>query len=78
MGADFPRAVVVRGWQLVFDPATPSVRQLDGPYQPGKNFVAVIDGFVISPNVSVGRVRTQDMGFAYSDHQPVTATFVAR
>jgi hypothetical protein len=33
---------------------------------------AVIDGFLVSPNVTVLEVRTADLGFRFSDHQPVT------
>lgn len=44
---------------------------------PGENYVGVIDGFVVSPNVQVQSVTTTDLGFEYSDHHPVTARFIA-
>jgi endonuclease/exonuclease/phosphatase family metal-dependent hydrolase len=75
---DFPRELLPDGWQLVFDPDRPTVRQLDKPYRPAENFVAVIDGFVVSPNVQVESVKTLNVGFAYSDHEPVIATFLLR
>ena len=31
----------------------------------------VIDGFILSPNVRLERVETQDLAFAHSDHNPV-------
>lgn len=73
----FPRDLLPYGWTLVHDPAIPTVRQLDRPYQPGQNYTAVIDGFVVSPNVRVQQIRAIDTGFAVSDHQPVVATLRA-
>jgi hypothetical protein len=37
----------------------------------GENYVTTIDGFVVSPNVAVESVRGFDLGFEYTDHQPV-------
>ena len=31
----------------------------------------VIDGFILSPNVELTGVQTQDDGFRFSDHNPV-------
>ena len=31
----------------------------------------VIDGFILSPNVELTSVQTQDDGFRFSDHNPV-------
>ncbi|MCX2456264.1 endonuclease/exonuclease/phosphatase family protein [Lacticaseibacillus nasuensis] len=53
----------------------PSVRYLDAPYQPGRTFVTLIDGFIVSPNVTVKQVRVVDAGFKDSDHNPVRLTF---
>ena len=33
------------------------------------------DGFIVSPNVSVNSVKTMNMGFEYSDHNPVELKF---
>jgi hypothetical protein len=33
-----------------------------------------IDGFLVSPNVDVASVKTLDLGFEYSDHNPVLLT----
>lgn len=65
-------------WQLVYDPATPTVRTLHKPYVAGENFVGIIDGFLVSPNVEVEMVTALDLGFEYSDHNPVRAVFRAR
>ena len=68
-----PRDFLPPGWRLAADVAAPSVRSLERPYSRGENYTAVIDGFVVSPNVSVLEVRTVDLGFRFSDHQPVMA-----
>ena len=61
------------GWQFAFDGNTPSCRLLNKPYSgtPAGNQFYIIDGFIISPNVELVSVRTIDMNFAYSDHNPV-------
>jgi endonuclease/exonuclease/phosphatase family metal-dependent hydrolase len=61
------------GWRLAVDDQAPSVRTLERPYRPGENYTAVIDGFLASPNVTVLEVRTGELGFRFSDHQPVAA-----
>ncbi len=60
------------GWRLAVDERVASVRTLQRPYAPGVNYTAVIDGFLVSPNLTVLEVRTAELGFRYSDHQPVT------
>lgn len=70
-----PADTAPSGWQFAYDPATPTVRSLHKPYVSGENFVGVIDGFMVSPNVEVETVRTLDLGFQFSDHNPVCAVF---
>ncbi len=76
--SDFPKEMLPEGWQIALDATTPTVRSLNSAYVPGKNYVTIVDGFVVSPNVAIDTVKTADLGFAWSDHQPVTATFTAR
>lgn len=71
---DFPREELRTGWQVVIDPAVPSVRTNEQPYKAGVNYTTNIDGFVVSPNVKVEEVRGVDLGFRITDHQPVIAT----
>lgn len=59
------------GWHWVFDPAHPTNRSIEAPYQKGVTRVSVIDFFLISPNVRVRTVKCLDLDFRYSDHQPV-------
>ncbi|MBQ6465276.1 MAG: endonuclease/exonuclease/phosphatase family protein [Oscillospiraceae bacterium] len=62
------------GWSFVFDLETPSCRLLNQPYDPTDTVNTqyyVIDGYIVSPNVTVETVKTLDLGFADSDHNPV-------
>ena len=74
---DFPTEALADGWQIILDPDTPTMRSLQKPYIPGENFTAVVDGFIVSPNVAAADVETIDLGFGPTDHQPVTAKFTA-
>lgn len=73
----FPYEELLEGWAVAIDKETPSVRTNERPYRNGENFTTVVDGFVISPNVRAESVRTRDLDFQFSDHQPVEARFLA-
>lgn len=62
------------GFSFAFDASTPTCRSLDRPYDPDDpDFrVYVIDGFILSPNVSLLSVQTLDEGFVHTDHNPVS------
>jgi len=49
-------------------------RNCDVPYGPDCK-VFIVDGFIVSDNVSVESVRNIDADFAYSDHNPVVMSF---
>ncbi len=74
---NFPENSLNEGWSFALDTKTPTVRSLNAPYVAGKNATAIIDGFVCSPNVVVKSVSTADLGFADTDHHPVTGCFQA-
>ena len=57
------------------DSPVPSCRNADGPYMQGQ-YVLTIDGFLVTPNVTVVSSEVVDTGFAYSDHNPVSMTFL--
>lgn len=59
---------------LIKSSNAPSTRVTDAPYNPDQ-FVAVLDGFIVSDNVEVISNENIDTGFAYSDHNPVTMRF---
>ena len=65
------------GFSFVYDLDTPSCRLLNQPYDPSDTVNTqhyVIDGLIVSPNVTVKTVETLDLGFADSDHNPVRLT----
>ena len=74
----FPATFAPAGFQWAVDPSTPSVRTLDSAYRPGVNFLAVIDGFLVSPNVAIVDVTGHDLNFEHSDHNPVTGRFILK
>lgn len=71
----FPESFKPAGFQWAVDKNTPSVRTVDVAYQEGVNFRAVIDGFLVSPNVEIIKVEGHDLKHEHSDHNPVTAQF---
>lgn len=58
-----------------YDEQVHSVRTLEAPYDPLRTFTCTIDGFLVSPNVEIIKVRGHDLGFEFSDHNPVTLRF---
>lgn len=67
-------SLLPEGWSYAYDLETPSCRLLNKPYDPAdtKNTQHyVIDGFILSPNVELKSVETLDLGFEFSDHNPV-------
>ncbi|MWV47629.1 endonuclease/exonuclease/phosphatase family protein [Paenibacillus sp. HJL G12] len=74
----FPENFKPEGFQWAVDKNTPSVRTVDTAYQEGVNFRAVIDGFLVSPNVEIVNVQGHDLQHEHSDHNPVTAEFILK
>lgn len=72
---NFPEDFTPDGFQWAVNADIPTVRTLDVAYTPGENFLAVIDGFLVSSNVEIVNVSTENLQFSNSDHNPVTATF---
>jgi hypothetical protein len=67
------------GWTLAADPSVPSCRSLDRPYAGREGHqLYIIDGFILSPNVELLSVQTQDLDFKNSDHNPVKLTFALK
>ena len=56
------------------DNPVPSCRNADAPYHEGQ-LVLTVDGFVVSPNVTVSAAEVLDEDFRCSDHNPVRLTF---
>lgn len=53
----------------------PTCRNADGPYS-AEQLVITIDGFLVSPNVTVINKQVIDTAFAYSDHNPIEMTVI--
>lgn len=68
---NIPDDFMPKGWKWAYDPAVPTNRYLDMPYTKGTTKTTIIDFFLISPNITVETIKTIDLGFEYSDHNPV-------
>lgn len=69
-----PDDLFPEGWHWAFDRNVPTNRSNRDPYIKGETFTALIDFYLLSPNIEVLEVKGVDMQFAYSDHQPVELT----
>jgi endonuclease/exonuclease/phosphatase family metal-dependent hydrolase len=71
------RSILPEGWTFAADDSTPTCRSGDKPYDAAnpENYFYVIDGFILSPNVSLKSVRALPLGFQFSDHNPVRIEF---
>ncbi|MFN8239769.1 MAG: hypothetical protein U0X39_03350 [Bacteroidales bacterium] len=58
-------------WKWVYDPQVPSNRSVVAAYDPATTTTTVIDFFLLSPNIKSISVSCVDLGFEYSDHNPV-------
>lgn len=74
---DLPKDAFPEKWKVVVDTNIPTVRTLQKAYVPNENYVTIIDGFITSPNVETKFIESIDLGFIYSDHNPVKAKFFA-
>ncbi len=65
------------GFRYAYDDSNPTCRLLNQPYDPDSEETQyyVIDGFLVSPNVTIDGVETLDYEFIYSDHNPVLLNF---
>lgn len=63
------------GFQWVADEAVPTTRTDATSYVVDENFTAVIDGFLVSPNVEMKSVKGYPLEFKYTDHNPVKMEF---
>lgn len=57
-------------WTWAFDDTVFSNRDGSIPYS-STSGLGIIDGFLLSPNVKLLKAKSYDLGFEYSDHQPV-------
>lgn len=57
------------------DKTIPTARSLKSKYIKGRNFVSVVDGFLVSDNIDIFYVRCNNDEFTYSDHNLVEMKF---
>ncbi len=60
-----------QGWHWMFDPDKPTNRDVGQPFDKSATECTIIDYFVTSPNIKSIAVKTMDLGFENSDHNPV-------
>lgn len=65
------------GFNFQIDINHPSCRLLDKPYDPTASDTQyyIIDGFIVSDNITVESVVNLNHGFLYSDHNPIQLSF---
>ncbi|MGN4445778.1 endonuclease/exonuclease/phosphatase family protein [Bacillus cereus group sp. MYBK79-1] len=72
---ELPKDFTNGGFKWAVDPSVMTVRDDVKKYVEGENFVTIIDGFIVSPNVEIVNVQGKDLKFENSDHNPVSAVF---
>jgi endonuclease/exonuclease/phosphatase family metal-dependent hydrolase len=72
---EMPVDFTPENFQWAVDGNVPTVRSTASPYREKYNYLAVIDGFLVSPNVEVKKVYGHDLKFSNSDHNPVSLIF---
>ena len=73
--APFPYELVDEAFAYVDAGKNPTVRDCAEPYVQGRTLISIIDGFFVSPNITVVEAQNLDMEFAHSDHNPVYLKF---
>ncbi len=59
-------------FRCLMDPSNPTCRYLSSPYTGAEDFqYYMLDGFIVSGNILVDSIETQDLHFRDTDHNPV-------
>lgn len=66
------------GFSVHYDEKVATNRSNDKPFDEKSTYTTLIDYFVSSPGIEVIEVKGFDLGFKFSDHQPVRLKFVIR
>ncbi|RDY23359.1 endonuclease/exonuclease/phosphatase family protein [Romboutsia maritimum] len=72
---DIPKDFNLKGFNWAVDKEVPTCRTLDISYKEGENLLSVIDGFLVSDNIEISKVKGSNFNFKYTDHNPVTIRF---
>lgn len=65
------KELIPQNFKVSYDSSFATNRSNVTAYDPEKTYTTLIDYYMSSPNVKILKVSTIDMGFRYSDHQPV-------
>lgn len=66
---------LAEGFKIAANVNAATCRGADIPYEKGVNYETVVDGFLYSDNVRIVSEETVDIGYAFSDHNPVKMKF---
>lgn len=66
---------LAQGFSIAASADVATCRGAEMPYVKGVNYSTVVDGFIVSDNVTVVRENTIDTDYAFSDHNPVIMEF---
>ncbi|NCA66685.1 MAG: endonuclease [Clostridia bacterium] len=69
-------ADLTEGYSFAAAINAPTCRSTDMAYTAGVNYTVVIDGFIVSDNVTVVNITNINADFEYSDHNPAVLTFL--
>jgi endonuclease/exonuclease/phosphatase family metal-dependent hydrolase len=69
--SSLPADLFPENWLFGYDPTKSTNRKTKDPYIKGTTFETLIDYYLVSPNVKIKMMKTLDLGFSFSDHQPV-------
>lgn len=68
---NIPKDLFPSDWTWAYDDTVPTNRKMNEVYDPETSMMALIDFYLVSPNVEVLSVKGINQQFEFSDHQPV-------
>ena len=82
----FPRDLLPEGFTFAIDELPgeeaqglwDSARNADIEYIPGETMTITLDGFIFSNNIEMVSYTNINLGYAYSDHDPVYMEFILK
>ena len=75
--APFPSETLFESFSLAASDNAPTARSTKGPYEEKTSFVSIVDGFIVSDNITVESCENLDLGFAYTYHLQMPKLFNA-
>jgi len=74
----FSDSFLPEGWSYGVDKSISTFRLRDVAYDKETSFTSIVDGFIVSPNVTIKSTKTIDTEFKHSNHNPVKMEFVLK